>query len=288
MIATIVDTCSRRVWRHQALALWLLVGGGLLQADERPQRVVSVNLCSDQLLLMLADPEQVTSVSYLAQDPDSSFVAETAKDYAVNHARAEEIIRLEPDLVLVTPHTNPRLRTTLEQLGYPLYQLTLGNGLEDIVTDIRQLAARLGQASRGEALIVHMKRRLQSPISDKKAPRPTAIFYQPRGYTSGANTLQDEALRLAGWSNLAAHHGITGYTPVPLEEVLLWQPGTLFTSSYTNTGDSLAERQLQHPALKRLLANSPMREIPYKYWICPGPMLADAVTLLREAKGLER
>ena len=282
------DSSNQRSWRHLTLALWLLVGGGLLQAEERPQRVVSVNLCSDQLLLMLADREQVASVSYLSQDPDSSFVAETAKAYYVNHARAEEIIRLEPDLVLVTPHTNPRLRTTLEQLGYPLYQLSLGNRLEDIVTDIRQLSARLGQTSKGESLIAQMQRRLQTDFKDDSEPRPTAIFYQPRGYTSGANTLQDEALRLAGWNNLAAHHGITGYTPVPLEEVLLWQPNTLFTSRYTNTGDSLAERQLHHPALKRLMAKKPLREIPYKYWICPGPMLADAVTLLREEKGVDR
>ena len=75
---------------------------------------------------------------------------------------------------------------------------------------------------------------------------------------------------------------------MPLEEVLLWQPDTLFTSRYANTGDSLAERQLQHPALKRLLAKKPMREIPYKYWICPGPMLVDAVTLLREAREADK
>ncbi|PVV23430.1 MAG: hypothetical protein B6D79_12170 [gamma proteobacterium symbiont of Ctena orbiculata] len=75
-----------------------------------------------------------------------------------------------------------------------------------------------------------------------------------------------------------------GYTPVPLEEILRWQPGTLFTSSFSESGDSLAERQLRHPALKRLLAKRPMVEIPFKYWICPGPMLADAVALLRQAR----
>jgi iron complex transport system substrate-binding protein len=226
----------------------------------------------------------VASVSYLARDPDSSFVANRAEGYPLNHARAEEIIRLKPDLVLVTPHTNPRLRTTLEQLGYPLHQLSLGNRLEEIFSDIRQLAARLGRPSKGESLIAQMQRRLQPGTTDDGSPLPTAIFYQPRGYTSGADTLQDEALRLAGWNNLASQQGIKGYTPVPLEEVLLWQPGTLFTSTYSGSGDSLAERQLHHPALRRLLTQRPMQEIPFKYWICPGPMLADAVTLLRQAK----
>ncbi|WP_369161507.1 ABC transporter substrate-binding protein [Candidatus Thiodiazotropha sp. LNASS1] len=267
----------------KAIATLLMLISGMAVAAEPPQRVVSVNLCSDQLLLMLADPRQVASVSYLSRDPDSSFVADAAAAFPLNHARAEEIIRLKPDLILVTPHTNPRLRTTFEQLGYPLHQLSLGHRLEDIVEDIRQLAARLGQRSRGESLIQQMQQRLQSGAA-KAAHPTTTIFLQPRGYTSGSDTLQDEALRLAGWHNLAAQQGVEGYTPVPLEQVLHWQPETIFNSAYSGSGDSLAERQLRHPALKRLLAKRPMVEIPYKYWICPGPMLADAVALLREAR----
>ncbi|MEW8660071.1 MAG: ABC transporter substrate-binding protein [Candidatus Thiodiazotropha endolucinida] len=271
--------------RSTAIGLFLLLLTSLAAATELPpRRVVSVNLCSDQLLLLLADPRQVASVSHLATEPASSFVAEQAARYPLNHARAEEIIRLKPDLILVTPHTNPRLRTTLEQLGYPLHQLSLGNRLEDIISDIRRLAARLGQVSRGESLITEMQRRLQSDHPDDAKPPPTAIFYQPRGYTSGSDTLQNEALRLAGWNNLAARHGVKGYAPVPLEEILRWQPETLFTSAYTKRGDSLAERQLRHPALTRLLAQRPLREIPYKYWICPGPMLAEAVDMLRQAR----
>ncbi|MEW8143887.1 MAG: ABC transporter substrate-binding protein [Candidatus Thiodiazotropha endolucinida] len=271
----------------KAIATLLMLISGMAIAAEPPRRVVSVNLCSDQLLLMLADPQQVASVSYLSRDPDSSFVADAAVAYPLNHARAEEIIRLKPDLILVTPHTNPRLRTTLTQLGYPLHQLSLGHRLDDIVEDIRQLAARLGQESRGESLIQQMQQRLQSGAS-KAAHPTTAIFLQPRGYTSGSDTLQDEALRLAGWQNLAAQQGVKGYTPVPLEKVLHWQPETIFTSAYTGSGDSLAERQLRHPALQRLLAKHPMVEIPYKYWICPGPMLADAVALLQQARVRER
>jgi iron complex transport system substrate-binding protein len=269
--------------RTSAIAILLMLCSGLTIAAEPPQRVVSVNLCSDQLLLMLAEPEQIASVSFLSRDPDSSFIAEAASAYPINHARAEEIIRLKPDLILITPHDNPRLRTTLKQLGYPLYQLSLGNKLDDIYREIRQLAERLGQTSRGESLIEAMQQRLQTREANNTPP-PSALFLQPRGYTSGKETLQDEAMRLAGWHNLASEHGIKGYTPVPLERVLHWQPQTLFTSTFNESGDSLAERQLRHPALKRLLANKPMVEIPFKYWICPGPMLADAVTLLRQAR----
>ncbi len=160
-------------------------------------------------------------------------------------------------------------------------RLALGYKLEQIVDNIRRVASLLQQSEKGEALIRAMRTRLGVTGDD---PRPGALFYQPRGYTSGRETLQDEALRLAGWRNLAAEQGIEGYAQVDLERLLRWQPQRIFTSTYDGSGDSLAERQLAHPVLVRLLAGRPLEPIPYKYWICPGPMLAEAVDALRRIR----
>jgi iron complex transport system substrate-binding protein len=256
-----------------------------LAAAERPQRVVSVNLCSDQLLLMLADADQVASVSHLALEPLSSFVAEQARGHRLNHARAEEVIALQPDLVLASAYSKPRLLNTLEQLGYRVERLPRANNLEQITQQIRHLATLLHQEARGEALIRDMQRKLGNTGSIPNRLRPSALFLQPRGYTSGKQTLQNEALRLAGWRNLPAERGIEGYRPIDLEHLLHWQPQQIFTSPYNRSGDSLAERALRHPALTRLLAGGSPVTVPYKYWICPGPMLADAVKQLRESRG---
>ncbi|MEJ2609948.1 MAG: ABC transporter substrate-binding protein [Candidatus Thiodiazotropha sp.] len=266
----------------QALLLLLTLAIANALAAQ-PQRVVSLNLCSDQLLLMLADPHQVASVSHLAIEENSSFVAKQAAAYPLNHAQLEEIVTYQPDLVLASRYTDSRLLNTLKQLGYEVYQLNQGNSPEEIAQEIRNLAERLGQTQRGESLIGDMQRRLM-PQSATTEERPSAIFYQPRGYTSGSGSLQNEALKLAGWRNSAAENGVMGYTTVSLEQVILWRPDTLFTSTYGASGNSLAERQLNHPALKRLMGNQPILEIPYKYWICPGPMLAEAVNLLRNAR----
>lgn len=273
-------------WLRLALAMWLLIGlaGATQAATGAPQRVVSINLCADQLLLLLADGDQVASVSHLAREPLSSFVADQARHYPLNHARAEEIIALRPDLVLATPHNSSRLLSTLESLGYRVVRLNLGNRLPQIIEDIRHLASLLHQAERGEGLIRDLQARLAEENPAPRELRPGALFYQPRGYTSGRDTLQDEALRLAGWRNLAAEQGIEGYAPVDLERLLHWRPRRIFTSPYDGSGDSLAERQLSHPVLRRLLAGRPLEPIPYKYWICPGPMLAEAVERLREIR----
>ena len=45
----------------------------------RCRRVASINLCADQLVLTLADPEQILTVSWLAADPEESLLAEAAR-----------------------------------------------------------------------------------------------------------------------------------------------------------------------------------------------------------------
>ncbi len=39
------------------------------QAVEKPRRIVSLNLCTDQLVVLLADREAIASVTFLAADP---------------------------------------------------------------------------------------------------------------------------------------------------------------------------------------------------------------------------
>lgn len=58
-------------------------------AGDVPRRVVSMNLCTDQLALALADPSQIVSVSHFATDPSMSVHWKQAEDLPVNYGRAE-------------------------------------------------------------------------------------------------------------------------------------------------------------------------------------------------------
>lgn len=245
--------------------------------------MVSINLCSDQLLLMLAKPEQIASVSRLALEPNSSFMAEHAANYPVNDAKIEQLLSLHPDLVLASgfsPHPVVRI---LRHLGYRVEMLPLSNNLEDIRRNIKLTARLLKTEEQGEALLKVMDSRLEQIASSTPQTAPTALFYQPRGYTSGLQTLQHEALLLAGWRNLSAELGIRGYSTIDLENLLLANPQQIFSSSYAPGTDSLAQRQMHHPALKMITRERPIVNIPYKYWICGGPMIADAVEALAKA-----
>ncbi|MEN8179700.1 MAG: ABC transporter substrate-binding protein [Pseudomonadota bacterium] len=267
------------------LIILLLIGSGALANERTPKRVVSINLCTDQLLLMLAEPAQIASVSYLARDPDSSFVAEQALAYPINHARLEELITLQPDLVLAGAYTDPRLLRQLKRFGMRVEKFPLTDSIEGIKADIRRMAELLGRPQQGRELIETMTSKIArvEKEQDHGLLPPKALFYQPRGYTSGKQTLQDAALQAAGWRNIAAELGIEGYASIDLETLLLAEPEQLFTSSHTSGAHSRAQQQLYHPALQRLLNDRPILEIPFKYWICAGPMIADAIAVLHDA-----
>ena len=251
-----------------------------MQLQATATRVVSINLCTDQLLLLLADRSQVASITFLAQDRTSSFVAEEATHHLVNHARVEELIALQPDLILANEYSDPALVLLLERLGFQVERFPNANAIQTIRDNIHRLASLLGQERRGDQLIAEMDRRIELIAAKPRATRPRALFYQVRGYTSGQNTLQDEALQLAGWQNLSSQVGINGYAQIDLETLLLAEPEQLFTSSYAANTDSLGQRQLHHPALQQLAGGKLLAEIDYRFWICGGPMIADAIEAL--------
>ncbi len=274
---------ARRLFATFGLFLALWTGSGAA-APGVPARVVSINLCTDQLLLLLAEPGQVLSVSHLARDPAASFMAAAAAPYPVNRARVEELIALDPDLILAHAHSSRDTVAFMRRLGYRVEELPAAGNIDEIRTNIGTMARLLGTEPRGRRIVADMDRRLARVAAHLGTGRAKGIFYQPRGYTSGSHTLQDAALTAAGWENLAGSLGIRGYSPVDLEQLLLAAPDQLFTSPYARDADALAQRQLRHPALRRVLGERPLREIDYRHWICGGPMIVEAVEALAAAR----
>jgi len=269
--------------KHLFTALLLLIFSCSAHSTAQPTRVVSINLCTDQLLLMLADNAQIASVSYLAAESNSSFMAEKAQQYPVNHEKIEELLSLKPDLVLASEYSNRALIQLMQKLGHQVEIFPLPSDIKGIQSNITRMARLLKQEERGRQLIEQMNQRIGKIIQQQPATRPKALFYQPNHYTSGRGTLQDTALQLAGWRNLAAELGIQGYNPIDLEDLLLAEPEQFFTSPYAPGSHSLAEQQLSHPAFKHVTAGREMIEIDYKYWICGGPMIADAIEQLHRS-----
>ena len=117
-----------------AVLLVVFVGmrPGISVAHSYSKRVVSINLCTDQLAMLMADRDQLLSVSRLAYVPNTSLMVDTAQKFIMNHGNAEEIIRLRPDLVLAGIYTPTNTINLLKRFGIPVAQFAPDRGFDDI------------------------------------------------------------------------------------------------------------------------------------------------------------
>lgn len=248
-------------------------------AAAEPMRIVSTNVCADQLLLLLADRSRITSVTYLAVDPHTSVMAAEAAGLDLNAGRAEEIVALDPDLVLAGAFTARPGIFLLRRLGYRVVELPVVSTFDDIRRNIRTVAEAVGRPDRGETLIEALARDLPPERAPGDAPAPVAALYWANSFSSGHGTLADAVVRRAGFRNLAAELGLSGSARLPLEVLLAAEPDILVIGE-GRAGAALAAEPLRHPALARRFAGHRTAHIPDNLWVCGTPAVAEAVRRL--------
>lgn len=249
---------------------------------DAPARVVSINLCTDQLAMMLAHPGQLVSVSFLARDPMLSAMVAEAEAYPVNHARAEAVFLMRPDLVLAGRYGAPATVSMLRRLGIEVVQVPPARSFDEIREAVRQVGRALGQEARAEAAIARFDADLAALASDP-AGGPRTALYQPNGYTSGQDTLADEILAAAGMRNLAAEAGLPGGGILPLERLVMLAPDLIVTTD-RYAGASRAEDLLGHPALAVLLEGQEGHLRSGADWLCGTPHVLRAVAEISRAR----
>jgi iron complex transport system substrate-binding protein len=247
------------------LMLSLLITMRPAQAVER---VVSLNLCTDQWLVLLA-PEKVAGLSALARDPALSFVAAEAEQLPRVRASAEAVMELHPDLVLGARFGARTTLALLERAGLRVERLDLPTDFPGIRAAIQTAANLLEVPERAPPLIAAMDSAL--PPTPRVGPLVQALVWEPRGWTEGPGGLMDAVLRAAGWVNAGSG------ARVGLEALLRHPPMVLILPGGA-AGASLATEMLRHPAVRGI----PVRAIPTPLTICPGPFSAEAVARLRQ------
>lgn len=249
----------------------------------KPQRVVSLNLCTDQLILLLAEPENIAAVSYLSQDVANSYMAASARELSTTHGRVEEILSLEPDLIFAGRFTSQGSVGFLRRIGYHIIILDSPEDFPGIRAQVRRVAALLEEQTRGEAVLLEMDRRLEQAKRAAASNQLSAAFYLPNGYTAGSKTSVDAVLEIVGFKNKVAELGVTGTTVLSMEHLIAANPDVLILSSFGDGGTSIAQEMLNHPVFAKSMKGKILIRVPTRLWVCPGPMLAEAVELLMES-----
>ena len=140
----------------------------------------------DQLVLALADPEQIAGLSPYAADPSLSAVAEKARAFPRLDWQAESTIALGPDLVLIGQSDRPVTKHILRAQGLRLHEIALIADLDAARRQIVEVAAVLGHPERGEKLLAELDAARARLHAAPKPPFRTALLVNRGGYTAGA------------------------------------------------------------------------------------------------------
>jgi iron complex transport system substrate-binding protein len=246
-----------------------------------PRRVVSFNVCADQLVVALADPAQIAGLSPYATDPTLSAVAEEARAFRRLEWHAESTIPLDPDLVLVGPRDRSVTQRLLTALGFRVVEVDFVSTIAAAREQIRQVAALLGQPQRGEALLARLDAARQRLAN---APRPrgsTALLLERGGYAEGPTSLTAAVIAEAGLRPPAgAPAGIGGF--VALERLVMMRPDLLVFHSIVEEPRDQGSVYLTHPALQALYPPSRRLILPGRYTLCGGPGLVAGLNYLAD------
>jgi len=257
----------------------------------KPLRVVSLNLCADQLLMALLPPEELVGITHLASDPEVSYLYQQAPRFHQHNGRIEEIVSLQAELIIAGAFSSQASRLLLENLGYRVVTLGLPSTIEGIFKQIRRLGKLLNRQDRANQLISQMNVKLTaiaSTTNNKSNLR--AVVYYANGFSAGKNTIANEILVLAGFKNIAAELNLDTIAPLSIESLLASEPDILIFGQLKENTDSLAHQVLRHRAIRRYATLQHVQKvvIPERYWSCAGPSTVAAITYLQQnsRKGL--
>jgi len=267
----------------RALLTTLLILAPLQLKSAEKIAVASINLCADQLALLLADSDQIRSLSNLSHQEAGSYYFETARVYPVNEGHAEQILNLQPDIVIVGQYSKTHAVAMLRDVGLQIYTLPIANSIEAVLENIISVAGWVGQPERGELIVDELRSRL-SKITPPTGERLMAAVFDPNGYTSGVSSLRGEMIEMAGFSNAASVAGIESYGKLTLESIINLDPDVILESPYSPGTWSRAQAISHHPALFDAGVNPHVIYVPSRMTVCGGPWTVDVIEQLQSER----
>ena len=216
--------------------------------------IISLDLCTDWMLLKYADPSQVRAYSPLLYRYQADWVPD---GLPIHDGSLEHILQLEAGLLISGEFNAILLRKRLHQLGREVEVLSLPTTLDGI----RQYQA--------EFLALIDKSEVSAAAEWGKVYPPrhkSLLLLGANGIGTGSNTLEDDLLRRAGWNNYIE---ASGYVSLEMERIVAYPPDAIYPSAPLS--NSLANLFVLHPAIQSLMSAGETRRGENWRWQCPGP-----------------
>jgi iron complex transport system substrate-binding protein len=267
--------------RSIAVAVFVLLGAVSSHAAGLP-RIASINLCTDQLLLPLADPAQILGLSRFSHDAWQSWAADDARRFPSLSGGAEDVLVLKPDVVVASLFDKRATREILKAQGLRLVEFSVPRNLDEVKAQITAMGEIVGHPDRAAAENSRLDAAMARARRAVAEKHYSVLPLSRRGWVSGSDSLVSSLLTETGLFNAASSLGIAAGGFASLEAIVEAKPDFLLLSEAGDHAEDDGRAFLLHPALERVYPPSRRIVIPERLTVCGGVMLADALDLLVE------
>jgi iron complex transport system substrate-binding protein len=265
-------------WRFLLTMLALASSGSATSAANLP-RLVSMNVCTDQLVLTLADPEQILGLSRFARDGWQSKAGDLSR-YPVLSGGAEDILLIRPDIVVASAFDKRSTRELLKAKGLRLAELAVPRNLDEARQQIREAGDITGHPDRAATEIARLDAALARARQAVSARHFRVLPLSRRGWVAGSDSFVGSLLGETGLRSAAGDLGFAFGGFASLEAIVKLRPDFIVVSQAGDYARDDGQAFLLHPALERFYPPQKRIVIPERMTECGGVLLADALDAL--------
>ena len=233
-------------------------------------KVASLNLCTDEYLLLLARPDEVASVTRLAQDPAESPLWREARAFPANRGSVESVIATRPTLLLTMGGSGRSSGHLARRMGVRTLDLPYATNIDGVAANMSRVALALGDVQRADPWL----ERLAALKRGASRRQHDAMYLSGGGNSVSAGSPAVEWLALAGLKQRALPGG-----RATLETMLVAPPAVLVRSDYRQGQMSQGVRWFDHPIVKRLEKRTVTTD--GRAWTCGGPLMVGEIERLK-------
>jgi len=192
--------------------------------DEPAEEVVVRDAASAQVFWELGAEDRVTGMpveeftEYLPGSADRTPVTDGQT------VLVEEVVALEPDLVIAPNYVSGETVGQLRGAGLTVYQFPLEDSFEAIYRKTTLYGHMVGACDAADATVEETRTTVEetrTAVADRDRPRVLYYFF---GFTAGNGTFIHDLIVAAGGQNVAADAGITGFAEISDEVVVEENP----------------------------------------------------------------
>jgi iron complex transport system substrate-binding protein len=267
-------------WRLAFLvAVLVLALPGSIASSASLPRLVSMNVCADQLLLTLADPEQILGLSRFARDGWQLQAGDISR-YPVLSGGAEDVLLINPDIVVASAFDKRATRELLKAKGLRLAELAVPRTLDEARQQIREAGDITGHPERAAVEIARLDAALARARRAVSERHYRVLPLSRRGWVAGSDSFVGSLLGETGLRSAAGDLGFAFGGFASLESIVNLRPDFIVVSQAGDTAKDDGQAFLLHPALERFYPPEKRIVIPERMTECGGVLLADALDAL--------